>query len=75
MPKVSEQGKSIRAAIKGGMAKRDYFDQDLADAVGISRMTFYRRMKSPDTFTIKELEKVAKTLCTTIPAILNGQVN
>jgi hypothetical protein len=74
MPQVSEQGKEIRSAIKGGMAKYNCLEQELADTIGISRMTLSRRMNRPDTFTIKELEKAADKLHNTVCGILIGRV-
>lgn len=48
--------------------------EDLWEALGIDRSTWYKRMRDPDSFRLLELRKLAKRLNTTIMVILEGPI-
>lgn len=54
------------------MALYDISKLEMAAGMRMSLDTFYRRLKSPDEFTIGELRKAAKKLKTTVSALTEG---
>jgi len=49
--------------LKGKMAESGITQEVIADAIGMSRCTFYRKMKRRgDTFTVEEMNKIVKII-------------
>lgn len=49
--------------LKGKMAESGITQEVIADAIGMSRCTFYRKMKRRgETFTVEEMNKIVKII-------------
>ena len=49
--------------LKGKMAESGITQEVIADAIGMSRCTFYRKMKRRgDTFTVEEMNKIVNII-------------
>lgn len=49
--------------LKGKMAESGITQEGIADAIGMSRCTFYRKMKRRgETFTVEEMNKIVKII-------------
>lgn len=49
--------------LKGKMAESGITQEAIADAIGMSRCTFYRKMKRRgDTFTVEEMNKIVNII-------------
>lgn len=46
--------------LKGAIVEKGTTQQAVADAIGIDRSTFYRKMKNGGDFSIKEAKKIAE---------------
>ncbi|WP_086350158.1 helix-turn-helix transcriptional regulator [Candidatus Enterococcus clewellii] len=46
--------------LKGAIVEKGTTQQAVADAIGIDRSTFYRKMKNGGDFSIEEAKKIAK---------------
>ena len=54
------------------MALYDIDKLEMSAALRMSLDTFYRRLKTPDTFTLGELKRAAKKLKTTVSVLTDG---
>lgn len=46
--------------LKGAIVEKGKNQQDVAEAIGIARSTFYRKMKNGGDFSIEEAKKMAE---------------
>lgn len=53
---------------------REKKKDDIADYIGMGRTTFYARMKSPQDFTLRELDDMARFLNVTTEDITYGSL-
>lgn len=66
MPKVrpltenERKDLAVREQLIGKMQTRHINGETLAEMVGVSRNTMYRRIKEPDTLTLKEIREIKK---------------
>lgn len=51
---------AVREQLIGKMQVRHINGETLAEMVGVSRNTMYRRIKEPDTLTLKEIREIKK---------------
>ena len=65
-------GRDSRAAA-GKRNGRD--SRAAAAALGVPYITLWRRLKSPEDFTLGELQSIANTLNISLPALLGGQAD
>lgn len=66
MPKVKplteneRRDAAIKKQIYGEMKVARMDSEDVANAIGIAKNTLYRRMKSPETLTLREIRAIRK---------------
>lgn len=53
--------------LRAAMARKEYSMNDLADILGVSRSTIYRRMSGESEFTVTEVIKMIDVLNITDP--------
>lgn len=53
--------------LRAAMARKKYSINDLADILGVSRSTIYRRMRGESEFTVTEVIKMIDVLNITDP--------
>lgn len=53
--------------LRAAMARKEYSMNDLADILGVSRSTIYRRMRGESEFTVTEVIKMIDVLNITDP--------
>lgn len=52
----------VRACISGNMERHRLTDEQLAVKVGVTKKTIQNKRHRPETFTLQELQKMAKAL-------------
>lgn len=64
IPLTEEEQKNNRLVqdIYGLMKVHKLTSDDMAEEMGIGRTTFYRRIQYPETFTLREIRALKKTL-------------
>jgi DNA-binding Xre family transcriptional regulator len=77
MPKLKPSDKEkrrqqIKDNIDHALIDRHISKEDLWTSIGMSRSTFYDRLKQPDTIQIGELAHIARILNKTVLELLEG---
>lgn len=67
MPKLKPSNQEeanciVRACISGNMERHRLTDEQLAVKVGVTKKTIQNKRHRPETFTLQELQKMAKAL-------------
>lgn len=68
MPRVKplteqeRKNRNLREQLVGGMKNENLTYKSVAEALGISVQTFYRRIENPETLTMKEIWGLQKLL-------------
>ena len=52
----------IKMTVKQARRYRDMTTDDMAEALGISRVTYEKREKRPGLFTVDEIEEISKVV-------------
>jgi DNA-binding Xre family transcriptional regulator len=68
------QNRKIIAAIRYGSEMKQIEPVKLSEYIGISRTTYYNRLKHPEQFTVRELRRICKTLNLSITQLLEGKL-
>lgn len=64
---------NVGLRILGFMKMRCISTDEMANYLDLSRSTFYRRVKDPDTLTLGELKRAAKLLKVSVAEILGKE--
>lgn len=75
MPRVKKSASetrydAIRRNVRGAIFTEDLSARDVADKIGCSAATLYRKLGAPDTFTVGELMRIASVTHTSLEALI-----
>ena len=60
--KISEKDVSFRATVAKQCEIRGYKKYQVAEKMGISKSTFYAKMRNPGTFSVTEMRNICSVL-------------
>lgn len=60
LTEIQQQNALLRQAISGSAGYFNLTPNDQAEIAGVKRATWYRRLKEPEDFTLKELRRMVR---------------